>query len=77
MYTREFSFGAALYDHKLPEDKRTRLERCLNELRTAEFTEDASNGGGVQAWAVGHEVAVKHQEYLTDLLKRIIVGLTA
>ena len=44
MQTREFSFGAALYEHKLPDDKLSRLERCLTELRSAEFTEPASNG---------------------------------
>ena len=75
MNVREFSFGAALYDHELPEDKRAGLERCLDELRSADFTEDVSNGGGVRAWAVAHEDAVEHQEYLTDLLKRIIMAV--
>ena len=75
MQTREFSFGAALFDHKLPDDKLSRLETCLTELRSAEFTEPASNGGGVQAWAVSHERAVQHQDELTRLLKDIIAAL--
>ena len=77
MQTREFSFGAALYDHKLPDDKLSRLETCLTELRNAEFTEPASNGGGVQAWAVSHERAAQHQDELTRLLKDIIAALTS
>ena len=77
MQTREFSFGAALYDHKLPDDKLSCLERCLTALRSAEFTEPASNGGGVQAWAVSHECAVQHQDELTHFLKEIIAALTS
>ena len=77
MQTREFSFGAALYDHKLPDDKLSRLEVCLTALRNAEFTEPASNGGGVQAWAVSHERAVQHQAELTRLLKDIIAALAS
>ena len=77
MQTREFSFGAALYRHKLPDDKRSRLERCLTELRNAEYTEPASNGGGVQAWAVSHERALQHQDELARHLKDLIAALTS
>ena len=77
MQTREFTFGAALYDHKLPDEKLSRLNRCLEELESAEFTEDASNGGGVRAWAVSHECAVQHQDELTRLLKDTIEALTS
>ena len=77
MQTREFSFGAALYDHKLPDEKLSRLNRCLEKLGSAEFTEPASNGGGVQAWAVSHERAVQHQDELTRLLKDTIAALTS
>ena len=75
MRTREFSFGAALYEHQLPDDKLSHVKRCLHELRNAAFTRDASSRGGVHAWAVEHEVAVEHQEYLTDFLRRLITGL--
>ena len=77
MHTREFSFGSALYKHKIPDEKRSRLEKCLKELQSAEFTEDASNGGGVRAWAVSHEFAVEHEAELTQLLKRVITALTS
>ncbi len=73
MRTREFTFGAALYDHELPEDSRLHVERYLDELRAAAFTRDVSSKG-VRAWAVGHEAAVEHQEVLKDLLHRIITG---
>ena len=73
MRTREFSFGAAYYDYQIPDDKRSHVEGCLNELRTAAFARDVSSEG-VQAWAVEHEVAVEHQQYLTNLLQRIIKG---
>ena len=71
MNTREFTFGAALYEHELPGDKFSRVQTCLNELHTATFTQDASSKG-VQAWTVEHEVAVEHQQALMDLLQRII-----
>ena len=51
-----------------------RLAEYLDELRAAPFTRDVSSKG-VQAWAVRHEVAVEHQEGLTDPLRRIIKGL--
>ena len=73
MRTREFTFGAALYDHELPEDGRLHVERYLDELRAAEFARDVSSKG-VRAWAIGHEAAVEHQEVLKDLLHRIIKG---
>ena len=62
--TREFTFGAALYEHNLPNAKRSHVEGYLDELRAAAFTREVSSKG-VQAWAVQHEVAVEHQEWLT------------
>jgi len=73
MRTRDFTFGAALYDHELPEQARLHVKEYLEELRAAAFTRDVSSKG-VQAWATGHEAAVEHQETLTDLLRRIITG---
>ena len=75
MRTREFSFGAALYEHKLPDEKLSRFEKCLDELRNADVAEDVSNGGGVRAWAVAHEDAVEHEARLTEVLKRIITAV--
>lgn len=72
--TREFTLGAALYEHDLPDDKRSHVEEYLDELRAAPFMREVSSKG-VQAWAVQHEVAVEHQEWLTGLLRRIIKGL--
>ena len=76
MRTREFTFGAALYEHELPDDKLSHVQGYLDELRTAAFTRDVSSEG-IRAWAVEHEVAVEHREYLTDLLQRIITGLAS
>lgn len=73
MRTREFTFGVALYDHELPDDARSHVERYLEELHAASFTRDVSSKG-VRAWAIGHEAAVEHQEALKDLLRRIITG---
>ena len=76
MRTREFTFGVALYDRELPPDKLAHIEGYLRELREAAFTRDASSKG-VQAWAVAHEAAVEHRVFLTDLLKRMLLGLGA
>lgn len=76
MRTRDFTFGTAQSKHELPEDKLQHLERYLHDLRTAAFTQDVSSKG-VQAWAVEHEVAIEHLEYLTDLLRRVVTGLNS
>ena len=73
MRTREFTFGAALYDHELPEDARSHVEQYLGELSATAFTRDVSSKG-VRAWAINHEAAVEHQADLKDLLRRIIQG---
>ena len=71
--TREFSFGAALYKHPVHGDIRSHVQGYLDELRTADYMEDATSEG-VQAWAIAHEFAVERQGHLEELLKRIIKG---
>lgn len=72
--TREFTFGAALYKHELPEDKLARIEACFGELDNAAYTR-ALTIKGVRAWTVEHETAVEHRKALRDLLQRLIKAL--
>ena len=74
MRTRDFSFGAAVYDYEHPEEVRVMLERWVDEVSADSFAEDVSSKG-VKAWAVRHEVGVQHQDVLVERLQRIISEL--
>ena len=54
MRTRDFSFGATVFDYALPEESRAMLERWVGEFSADSFAEDVSSKG-VKAWAVRHE----------------------
>ena len=76
MRTKDFSFGAAIFDNDPPpeEELRILLERWANEFSRDDFSEDASSKG-VRAWSVGHDVAVHHAELLVARLARILSEL--
>ena len=76
MRTRDFSFGAAVFDYDPPpeEELRVALERWANEFSRDDFSEDVSSKG-VMAWSVGHDVAVRHEELLVARLARILSEL--
>ena len=76
MRTRDFSFGAAVYDYVLPEELRAMLERWVDQVSADTFTEDVSSKG-VKAWAVRHEAGVQHQDVLVERLRRIISELAS
>ena len=59
MRTRDFSFGAAVFENALPEVLRTRLERWVGEFASDDFAEDASSKG-VKAWLIRRDGAVRH-----------------
>ena len=76
MRTRDFSFGAAVYDYEHPEEVRVMLERWIDEVSADSFAEDVSSKG-VKAWAVRHEAGVQHQDVLVERLGRIISELAS
>ena len=76
MRTRDFSFGAAVYDYALPGESRAMLERWVGEVSADSFAEDVSSKG-VKAWAVRHEATVQHQDVLVERLRRIISELAS
>lgn len=76
MRTRDFSFGAAVYDHEHPEEVRVMLERWFDEVSSDSFAEDVSSKG-VKAWAVRYEAGVQHQDLLVERLGRIISELAS
>ena len=76
MRTRDFSFGAAVYDHALPEELRAMLERWVDEVSADSFAEDVSSKG-VKAWAVRYEAGVQHQDVLVERLRRILSELAS
>ena len=76
MRTRDFSFGAAVYDYEHPEEVRVMLEQWVEEVSADSFAEDVSSKG-VKAWAVRHEAGVQHQDVLVERLRRIISELAS
>ena len=76
MRTRDFSFGAGVFDLQLPEDLRTVLERWAGDFSSESFAEDVSSKG-VQAWSVRHNAAVQHQDLLVQRLRTILSKLAS
>ena len=76
MRTRDFSFGAAIFEDDPPEELRAVLEPWINQFAEDDFTEDVSSKG-TRAWAVSHEAAVLHQDLLEDRLRDIISQVAA
>lgn len=76
MRTRDFSFGASVLESALPAALRTTLEGWAAEFSRDGFSEDVSSKG-VTAWAVGHDVAVQHQDILVKRLDSILSELAS
>ena len=76
MRTRDFSFGAALFDAELPEEMRSILKRWADEFSGDGFAEDVSSKG-VEAWAVRHDAGVQHQDVLVERIRRIVSELAS
>ena len=76
MRTRDFSFGAAVYDYEHPEEVRAMLERWVDEVSADDFAENVSSKG-VKAWSARHEAGVHHQDVLVERLRRIISELAS
>ena len=71
MRTRDFSFGTGLLGNELPEELATKLELRAGQFAADDFAENASSKG-VAAWAVRHDLAVRHQDILASRLRTII-----
>ena len=76
MRTRDFSFGAAIFEDNPPEELRTILEPWIDQFASDGFTENVSSRG-TKAWAVSHEDAVQHQDLLVERLRGIVSELAA
>ena len=76
MRTRDFSFGAAIFEDDPPEELRVKLEQWVDQFAEDDFTEDVSSKG-TKAWAVPHDAAVRHEHVLADRLSSIILELAS
>lgn len=76
MRTRDFSFGASVFESELPEGLRSALERWVGEFSADSFTEDVSSKG-VKAWAVRHNDIVQHQDMLVERLRTVFSELAS
>ena len=76
MRTRDFSFGAAIFEDDPPEELLAVLEPWIDQFAEDGFTEDVSSKG-TRAWAVNHEAAVQQQDLLVDRLRGMVSKLAA
>ena len=76
MSTRDFSFGAGIFDGNSTVELQAVLQRWGAQFSADGFTDDVSSKG-IQAWAVSHENAVRHQDILIERLGRVISQLTS
>ena len=65
-----------MFESELPDELRATLQRWANEFSEDDFTEDVSSKG-VNAWAVTHDAAVRHQDHLVERLRTIFSELAA
>ena len=74
--TKDFSFGAAIFDYVPPpgEELRTLLERWIDQFSSDGFAEEISSKG-VKAWAVGYEAAAHHVDLLIERLTKVLSEL--
>ena len=76
MRTRDFSFGASIFEENPPDELRAILDRWIDLFSADSFTDDVSSRG-TQAWAVSQEDALHHQDLLMDRLCSIISELAS
>ena len=74
MRTRDFSFGASVFELDLPEDLRAVLEAWAAQLSAMDNAQDVSSKG-VRAWAIRHEAAVECQDLLVERLRDVLSKL--
>lgn len=74
MRTRDFSFGASIFEENPPEELRVILDTWVDRFSADDFTDDVSSRG-TRAWAVSPDAAVRHQDLLVDRLTGIISEL--
>ena len=74
--TKDFSFGAAIFDDVPPpeEELRTLLDRWIDQFSSDDFAEEISSKG-VKAWAVGYEDAAHHVDLLVERLAKVLSEL--
>ena len=74
--TKDFSFGAAIFDYVPPpgEELRTLLDRWIDQFSSNDFAEEISSKA-VKAWAVGYEAASHHVDLLVERLTKVLSEL--
>ena len=74
--TKDFSFGAAIFDDVPPPEEKLRalLERWIDQFSSDDFAEYISSKG-VKAWAIGYEAAAHHVDLLVERLTKVLSEL--
>lgn len=76
MKTRDFSFGASIFEDDPPEELRAILDPWIERFSQDAFADDVSSRG-TKAWAVSPDDALRHQDLLMDRLTTIISELAS
>ncbi len=77
--TRHFSFGAGIFEYEPepPEELSEVLRRYARQFEVDSWTHDASSSGGVVAWCVEPNDAVKHIDVLVERVQKVLADLRA
>ena len=76
MRTKDFSFGAAIFEDDPPEELRAMLEQWIDQFAADGFAADVSSRG-TKAWSVSHDAAIRHADLLVERLRSIILELAS
>ena len=76
MRTRDFSFGASVFEPDLPEHVCSVLEEWTSQLSAVDKAEDVSSKD-VRAWAIGHDASVERQDLLIERLRDVLSKLAS
>ena len=76
MQTRDFSFGASIFEDDPPEKLRVILDRWIDQFSADSFADEVSSRGN-KAWAIGHDAALQHRDLLLDRLSSIVSELAS
>ncbi|MCY4653716.1 MAG: hypothetical protein OXC95_11200, partial [Dehalococcoidia bacterium] len=76
MGTRDFSFGAGVFEGDSTKELQAVLHLWVEEFSADDFTAKVYKGGN-RAWAVSYEDAVLHQDILVERLKQVVLKLAS
>ena len=76
MRTRDFSFGASVFELDIPKHVCAVLEEWIHQLSAIDNVEDVSSKD-VRAWAIRHDASVEQQDLVVESLRDVLSKLAS